>query len=422
MKENMSLIYEMMPTGWKEAVKETGALVRSRNISTPEELLRLNFLYQTSGDSYGLTSALTQISENQTGLNKTAVQKRITNSGKWLKWILLQLCQEEKYLTESPEWLKGYRVCLTDASNYSKQGSKNADFRLHHMVELFTLNIVEFHFTEASEGEKISRYETIQSKDIIVADRAYGTIKGMEYVINKEADFLFRLKAKSFNLYTENKELFDLTSYLQDSYEAGKIIDLHLFYKSEKSYHPVRICAVGKDDKNIEKSNNYTKKSNSKEKRGKITDLQKIYNQYVLVSTSLPETISAEQILELYRMRWQIELVFKRLKSIFGGEFCAKKKEAVEAWFYGKLLLAVVCEILVKRGRFSPHTMKEILIDDYRLSFWKELQVMLYLFAHVIADSFSFTLNTKIITNLSVHCANSKRKRIPMLFRFANAA
>ena len=76
----MSLIYEMMPTGWKEAAKETGALVRSRNISTAEELLRLNFLYQTSGDSYGLVSALTQISENQTGLNKTAVQKRITNS------------------------------------------------------------------------------------------------------------------------------------------------------------------------------------------------------------------------------------------------------------------------------------------------------------------------------------------------------
>jgi len=74
-KDNMSLIYELMPTGWKEAAKEKGALVRSRNISTPEELLRLNFLYQTSGDSYGLTSALTQISENQVGLNKTAVQK-----------------------------------------------------------------------------------------------------------------------------------------------------------------------------------------------------------------------------------------------------------------------------------------------------------------------------------------------------------
>ena len=98
----MNLIYKVMPTGWKEAAKETGALVRSRNIRTPEELLRLNFLYQTSGDSYGLTSALTQISENQVGLNKTAVQKRITNSAKWLKWILEHLCKQENYLTHPP--------------------------------------------------------------------------------------------------------------------------------------------------------------------------------------------------------------------------------------------------------------------------------------------------------------------------------
>lgn len=362
MEDKMNLIYKVMPTGWKEAAKETGALVRSRNIRTPEELLRLNFLYQTSGDSYGLTSALTQISENQVGLNKTAVQKRITNSGKWLKWILEHLCKQENYLTEPPQWLEGYRVCLVDASDYSKQGSLNADFRFHSMVELFTLNMAEFHFTQASEGEKISRYETIQEKDIIIADRAYGTIKGMEYVVGKKADFLFRLKAKSFQLYTKDQKVFDLTAYLQENYEAGKFIDMPLFYKSGKKYQPVRICALGKNKKDIEKSHRHIKTSNSKKNRGKITDLQQIYSKYVLVACSLPETISVNQILELYRMRWQMELVFKRLKSIFGGEFCAKKRESVEAWFYGKLLLAAICEIFIKRSRFSPCNQKH---DDY---------------------------------------------------------
>lgn len=332
-KDKMSLIYKMMPAGWEEAAKETGALVRSRNIRTPKELLRLNFLYQTSGDSYGLTSALTQISENQTGLNKTAVQKRITNSGKWLKWILQQMCIEGKYLSEVPQWLEEYRVCLTDASDYIKQGSKNADFRFHHMIELFSLNIVEFHFTEASEGEKISRYQSIKSKDIIIADRAYGTIKGMEYVSGKGADFLFRLRAKAFNLYTEKNELFELTEYLRENYEAEKIIDLKLFYKSGKEYHPVRICAVAKGEKDIEKSYKHIKKSNSKKNRGKVTDLQKIYSKYVVVVTSLQETVCAQQILELYRMRWQIELVFKRLKSIFGGDFCAKRKKLLRLGF-----------------------------------------------------------------------------------------
>ena len=124
-------------------------------------------------------------------------------------------------------------------------------------------------------------------------------------------------------------------------------------------YHPVRICALGKKKEEIEKSYRHIKKSNSKEKRGKITDLQQIYSKYVLVACSLPETISVDQIFELYRMRWQMELVFKRLKSIFGGEFCAKKKESVEAWFYGKLLLSTICEIFIKQSRFSPCSQKQ---------------------------------------------------------------
>lgn len=229
-------------------------------------------------------------------------------------------------MTDLPEWLEDYRVCLVDASDYSKQGSFNADFRFHSMVELFTLNMAEFHSTQASEGETISRYETIQEKDIIIADRAYDTIKGMKYVVGKKADFMFRLKAKSFHFYTQKQEVFDLTAYLQENYEPGKFIDMPLFYKSGKKYQPVRICALGKNEKDIEKSHRHIKKSNSKENRGKITDLQQIYSK----------------------------LVFKRLKSIFGGEFCAKKRESVEAWFYGKLLLATICEIFIKRGRFSP--------------------------------------------------------------------
>jgi hypothetical protein len=64
---------------------------------------------------------------------------------------------------------------------------------------------------------------------------------------------------------------------------------------------------------------------------------------------------SAAQILELYRMRWEIELVFKRLKSLFhDNEIPWKLEGTARAWFYGKLLLASICEAVVNSGRFPP--------------------------------------------------------------------
>jgi IS4 transposase len=74
-----------------------------------------------------------------------------------------------------------------------------------------------------------------------------------------------------------------------------------------------------------------------------------------VVATSFDETVSAERVLEVYRVRWQIELAFKRLKSLFHyNEIPVKLDQSARAWFYGKLLLAALCETIVNTGRFSP--------------------------------------------------------------------
>jgi len=61
------------------------------------------------------------------------------------------------------------------------------------------------------------------------------------------------------------------------------------------------------------------------------------------------------QILELYRARWQIEQVFYRLKSLFGyNNVPSKRDDTVKAWFYGKLMLAALCERILKDVPFPP--------------------------------------------------------------------
>jgi len=82
--EDFKKIVEMMPSGWKEKAKETKAITRSRKIKNAEELLRLNLLYLTSGGSFGKTSAMLKLTE-ENHLNKNAVYERIAKSGEWLR-------------------------------------------------------------------------------------------------------------------------------------------------------------------------------------------------------------------------------------------------------------------------------------------------------------------------------------------------
>ncbi|MDR3343316.1 MAG: transposase [Treponema sp.] len=60
-------------------------------------------------------------------------------------------------------------------------------------------------------------------------------------------------------------------------------------------------------------------------------------------------------LLETYQFYWQIELVFKRLKSIFHyNEIPSKSDKTAKAWFYGKLLLVAFYETWVNENCFSP--------------------------------------------------------------------
>jgi transposase len=163
---------------------------------------------------------------------------------------------------------------------------------------------------------------------------------------------VLRLKAGAFNVYDEKGEKLEIADKIKEMPE-GTYKELNLQCKISGKLHPIRLCVYRKTEKESGGSERQTKKSNKGKMRGKVSETQKFYGKFIIVATSLNET--SEKILALYRQRWQIELLFKRLKSIFClDEMPAKKEDSVKAWFYGKLLLAAVCEALDNMGRFSP--------------------------------------------------------------------
>ncbi|MEW6236055.1 MAG: transposase [Candidatus Omnitrophota bacterium] len=79
-------------------------------------------------------------------------------------------------------------------------------------------------------------------------------------------------------------------------------------------------------------------------------------HRYIILATSLPESVSMRQVLELYCVRWQIELAFKRLKFIMGlGHLPKEDDESAKTWLHGKLLVSCLAQAIVDEGHFfSP--------------------------------------------------------------------
>jgi hypothetical protein len=96
---------------------------------------------------------------------------------------------------------------------------------------------------------------------------------------------------------------------------------------------------------------------------------------YVFVFTTLPDTIPAPAVMELYRGRWQIELAFKRLKSLVQlGHLKKTDARAARAWLQGKLLVAFLLDALLETTeRISPWGYRRSNEDARPLSLARDL-------------------------------------------------
>jgi hypothetical protein len=239
--------------------------------------------------------------------------------------------------------------------------------------------------------------------------------------------FVLRLRAGAFTLYDASGRRINLIQLLR-GLKPWETADLEVFYKLNGKLVPLRICAIRKDKSSEREGLDRLKKENQKKKQSReVSKVQAEYNKYIIVITSIGKEVSAKQVMELYRMRWQIEIAFKRLKSIFKyDEIAGKTDQSIRAWLYGKLLLAALCETIVNKGRFPPEDREGTNdkeageFDNSRASLWREQILAELIVIFHILDSFNFGKFMINIDNLTKACADSRRKRAPQLCSFSS--
>ena len=341
----------LLPEDYEKECYEKKAIRRKRTIKNPLDLLILLLYYLYDNHSLVDVSQFAVL-KNIGNISDTALIKKFIQCKDWIIWLLSKMTPNEIIHYKKPAELEPYHVIAVDASDIVQKGAIKKTWHLHYGVDLFSLTCNQFKLTEQSTGESLKNFE-IKEKDLIIADRAYGTITSMEHCLKSGGDFIIRIKNKPFNLYNKQGEKILLSDWLKTV--DKKAMELTVYIKdSHKNFISLRICAVKKTKEEIGIEEKRLKRLESK-KQTTYSEDTKFTHQFMFVITSLPISVSAEKVLEFYRLRWQVELVFKRYKSLLGlGNIPTKTKESSEVWLNGKMFLALLIEKYLGDIDFSP--------------------------------------------------------------------
>jgi hypothetical protein len=208
--------------------------------------------------------------------------------------------------------------------------------------------------TDGHGAESLRRFR-VAPKDLLLADRGYCRAAGLAYVQQAGAHYLVRLHSRSLPLSLRAGGPVDLLALVRTIPDCTPK-EWPVQFRHENTRWNARLCALRRSGASAEEEKALARES--ARKSGRLVSAQSLaLAEYILVLTSLPAAeASCPQVLELYRLRWQIELAFKRLKSLLHvGQLHTYDDASSRAWLQGKLLTALLIERLLLEAKiFSP--------------------------------------------------------------------
>ena len=229
-----------------------------------------------------------------------------------------------------------------------KEPGRGSLWLLHYGVRLPSLECDFFELTAAKgagTGESLSRFP-VRPGDLVLADRGYATSSGLRHVADCGGHAAVRVNTASLPLREADGKRFDLLGAVSSLKRAGAVGSWRAAVAADGG-EPVagRVCAIRKTREAARQAVARLRRTASRKQRQLRPETIE-YAKYVIVFTTFPEAeFDAEAVLRWYRLRWQVELVFKRFKSLAGlGHLPKHDSTSARAWLYGKLLIALLTE------------------------------------------------------------------------------
>jgi hypothetical protein len=352
--EDWELLLSVFPMGWEQQAVLSGALERLRGFESAADLLRVLLLHVGPGYSLRETVARAKLA-GWAEVSDVALLKRLRQAGNWLRQMCVALLREAGWRMELDT--RGWNLRVLDGTIINEPG-QGGRFRIHYSMRLPTLECDHLEITPvqgSGNGERLHRFP-VAPYDLILADGGFSKAVAVRHVISQQGAVIVRLNANSMPLFQRKGVRFPLMERLRSIERPGGLRQWRVWIQSDNEYVAGRLCVVRKSQTVAEQDGRRLRRR-AQRKGVRLAPETLERSAYVMVFTTLPDDeFTMQEVLGCYRMRWQIELLFKRLKSLAGVGHMPKHDElSGRAWLYGKLVLVMIGEKLIRMGRdISP--------------------------------------------------------------------
>jgi DDE family transposase len=340
----------------RRTARESGAFRRARGLRNALDLLRLVLAYCLGHRGLRSTAAWAAAC-GLADLSNPALLGRLRRCGDWLGLLVGQALA-----AGAPPPCQGRLIRIIDATTVSKAGSKarrgNQLWRIHSAFDLPAERFGCFILTDQAEGERLDRIAVVPG-EIRIADRVHLQPRAIAAVREAGGDIVVRAGWRNARWRDGAGQPLCVHALLSQAglSQAGERLDQPIWIDRGRREPALalRLVALRKSDQAAAEAR---RKARAQARKSGYTPSRKTLDcaGWLILVTSLPaETFSTEDILALYRLRWRVELGFKRLKSLIGLRAPpGKDPRSARPWLLAHLLMILLLEPLVDALEDSP--------------------------------------------------------------------
>jgi hypothetical protein len=303
-------VLPLLPADLEAQAFALGALRRKRAFPSASLLLRGLLAYALQAGSFALLGAWGVLSET-VDIAASSWLKRLRAADPWLAWLLDTLlgARPAPWLCAFERW----QVKLIDISSIGRHGGTGDDWRLQLSYDLLHGRFDFLTLSDRSEGEQLDGMR-LQQGDIAVVDAGYGRRQHIAAVVAQLADIVVRLYLPTCPLLDRLGRPLDLVQQLARRGSVPLEVPALLQY-GEQSI-AVRVIALPLSADQAHAARRRLRRNAQRKGRTPSATGLLLAGWLVLLTTLPSEPWEAATVVALYRARWQIELLFKRLKQL----------------------------------------------------------------------------------------------------------